>query len=345
MIADHLMNGKDRRLPSSVDTDLASPLQDYYRSYLYNGINNQFDRLNNIMKLSIIIVNWNTKGLLDRCLGSIYLNPPLVPFEIIVVDNASIDGSPEMIKRRFPSVKLICSESNLGFAKGNNAGIAHARGKYCLLLNPDTVVLPNAFDKMIEYIDRNPKVGIVGASLLDENHNPCASYGYFPRVLSTAIEFSGLYHHSPFLKKLMRPLGMVVTDTKPLEVEYVSGAALLIRTSIIKELGGLSEDYFAYFEETDLCFQVRQKSWKIIVLPNAKIIHFGGASFQGINDKRWELLHKGLFTYLRRNRGSFSVLSLIGILKPSIKDIKDRKKNYDTLIHLVIHEALPDRKI
>ncbi len=310
-------------------------------------------------ELSIIIVNWNTKPLLERCLDSIAQNPLTGSYEIIVVDNASSDSSSEMVARRFPNVRLVQLKDNLGFAKGNNEGIRLANGKYCLLLNPDTVMLKDALDEMVEYMNSNSEVGVVGANLLDTDLRPCASYGYFPRVLSSAIEFSGLYHHSSILKKIMRPLGMIVANTEPFEVEYVSGAALLIRKSILRELGGLSEDYFAYFEETDLCYRVKRKGWKIVVLPSAKIIHIGGASFEGKIDKRWELLHKGLFTYLRRNRGYLSVLllkslllmlysakkaalSFIGILKPKTSDTGNKKKNCGKLIHIVIHEALPD---
>lgn len=217
------------------------------------------------MDLSIIIVSFNTKDLLKKCLESLPLS-----VEVIVVDNASNDGTQEMINRQSLNIKLIENQRNLGFARAANQGLKQAKGKYLLLLNSDIFVKKNALDKLIAFAKNQPQAGVVGGQLLNPDGSPQGSCFYLPTLPRIIKEF--WFNGFSVLSKYV-PVG-----NKPIEVEVVSGAVFLIPKKVCQKVGFFDERYFMYFEDLDYCRRVRQAGFKIYYLPGAEFIHGDGAS-------------------------------------------------------------------
>ncbi|OGB87785.1 hypothetical protein A3H38_03150 [candidate division WOR-1 bacterium RIFCSPLOWO2_02_FULL_46_20] len=210
--------------------------------------------------LSVVIVNLNNKRLLEECLTSVIKNSQNISFEIIVIDNGSSDGSQEMLKTRFPSIKLIANQENFGFAKANNQGLAVASGRLLLLLNNDTIVKDKALDKMIEFLDRHPNVGACGPRLLN--------------VDGTIQHQGGLFGKRFWLSK------------QPVAVDFVIGAALMVNKQVIDKIGLMDENLFFYNDDLDWCLRIRKAGWKIYFLPEAEITHYRGYSSKGIFNKK-----------------------------------------------------------
>lgn len=226
------------------------------------------------VRLSIVIVNWNTRDLLRACLES--MRPHLMDssFEIVVVDNASQDGSGRLIETHFPSVTLIQMRENVGFSRANNAGIRATQGQYLLLLNSDTEVREDAFEKMCDYLDANPNVGVLGAQLLNPNGSLQASCRTFPSYRTA------FFHRNSFLSKVFPrnrySSGYLMTSmdrTKTMEVDWVMGACLMTRREVLERVGLLDEAFFMYAEDVDWCYRIKQAGWTVVYFPEAKIMH------------------------------------------------------------------------
>ena len=229
------------------------------------------------MDLSIIILSFNTKKLLQECLKALRNDD-----EVIVVDNASSDGSAEMVKKDFPKVKLIKNKKNLGFAKANNQGIRRAQGEYYLLLNSDTQVKPGSLNKLIQFAKKEPEVGIIGARLINPDDSVQPSIYHFPTLWRAIREYwlgqKGVYEkYSP-------------QGRKAVEVEAVTGAAMLIPRKTIEKVGLLDERYFMYFEDLDYCRRVRLVGFKVFYLPTAGILHHHGKSAEKVSTKAYRYL-------------------------------------------------------
>jgi len=269
-----------------------------------------------MVKLSLVIVNFNTKLLLKQCLESIYQNLGNMEHEIFVVDNNSSDQSLLMIKENFPGVLLIENKENFGFAKANNQAIQKARGQYLLLLNSDTIVLPGTLNIMIDFMDTNPEVGVLGAKLVDQDLNLQTSCRYFPTLFTVLSQFFGLSAMFP-KSKIFGRYDMGYWDHNQIRnVDCVPATSLLVRKKVVQEVGLLDENYFMYFEDTDWCYRITRAGWKVVFLPNAKVIHLGGASAaessRGLFYDRTitRELFNSLFYYFRKFHGGFSVLIL-----------------------------------
>lgn len=213
-----------------------------------------------MLDLSIIIVNTNNRKILEECLGSIYKNTRKINFEIIVTDNASTDGSQQMIKTQFPKVKLIENRENAGFSRASNQGLRLYQGRYAMLLNNDTAVKDRALDRMIEWMDNNPPAG---ACPDDENVGACG-----PRLLNT----DGTPQRQGGLFSRIHKLD------KPTEVDFVIGAALMVRREVIDKVGLMDENLFFYNDDLDWCIRIRKAGYKIYLLPQIEIVHYGGYS-------------------------------------------------------------------
>jgi len=262
-----------------------------------------------MMDVSFIIVNYNTKILLRQCINSIYQHTKDIDFEIIVVDNASSDDSTEMIKCEFPKVILIQSKENLGFGKANNLGAKHALGNFLFLLNSDTILLENSLKILTEYYEKmsDPGIAVVGCRLLDINRKPQISFGNFPSFYQELFEFGPSKLFRTFYNERLSP-GVAGRGSKVKEVDYISGADMFFKKAIFDKVGGFDEDFFMYFEETELCFRLKRLGYKIIWNPNTSIIHYGGASEQkleGINYRTLELFQKSKHLYYRKCYGKF----------------------------------------
>ncbi len=216
--------------------------------------------------LSIIIVSFNTRGDLERCLESLHSAPPAAPHEILVVDNASTDGSAEA-SRRWPDVRVIEAGANVGFARANNIGIRASTGTNILMLNSDTVVPPGAIDRLLAELDRDGSVAIVGPRLVDGEGRAELSFG---RMIGPLNELRQ--------KRLLRG-GAVEERTRSRQYpDWVSGACLLVRRADAEAVGGLDERYFMYTEDVDFCAAIRALGKRILFAPEIQVVHLRGRS-------------------------------------------------------------------
>jgi GT2 family glycosyltransferase len=223
--------------------------------------------------LSIIIVNWNNKDILQDCLNSIYHTRNVIKYEIIVVDNYSEDNSVELVKNEFPDVMLLENNENLGFTRANNQAIKIARGKYIILLNNDTVVTNTyCFDRMIELMEKNSQVGILGCKLLYPDGTLQSCGESFPSVW-------GIFKSQILFAKTWKRLGKnKQRDNHFKKVNFVCGACLMTRKEILDKVGLLKEEYFMYGEDVEFCYRVHEAGYDIGVLTNESIIHLHSKS-------------------------------------------------------------------
>ena len=228
----------------------------------------------NDIKVSIIIVSYNTKELTKACLRSIESSMILSDrWEIIVIDNASNDGSAEFLKRK-KNIRFIANASNVGFARANNIGIKNARGEYILLLNSDTELRPGTLQELLSYMDSYPRVGVVTCrvELPDGNIDPACHRG-FPTPWASFTYFLGLERMFP-ASRIFSQYHLGYEDLHTIhEIDSPSGAFFLTRRSILEELHGLDEEYFMYAEDIDLSYRIKEAGWKIVFYPKKSIVH------------------------------------------------------------------------
>lgn len=226
--------------------------------------------------LSIIIVNWNTRGLLRKCLRSIYNNTKKLTFEVFVIDNASRDGSVEMVKKEFPQARLARNKENLGFARGNNQGFLQTKGKYVLVLNPDTEVIDDVFLKMVEYLKSNKEVGAVGPRFIYPDGTFQRYHYRFPTFISILTTWF-LPRSVAYKLRPTRAYLMLDDDfSKVIEVPQPAGSCLMVRRGLFSEEDFMDEQFPIFFNDVDLCRRIYKKGLKIFVLPEAEIVHYKG---------------------------------------------------------------------
>ncbi|HSS96351.1 MAG TPA: glycosyltransferase family 2 protein, partial [Terriglobales bacterium] len=258
-------------------------------------VSNASNQNSNAGTVSVIIVNYNTQGLLRGCLSSLARTAARIT-EMIVVDNASSDGSPEMVEKEFPGVILIRNQDNVGFSKANNQGIQVARGSYIWLLNSDTIVRPGTPATMAEFLDAKPAVSAVTCKLLNADGSIQASISNRPGPVLLFFRLTGISRliSKPearrwlvrsfgfFLGRTVRAyLAPYVTGDSPVEVESISGACLMLRRKAIANVGLLDERFFMYFEDMDYCLRLRNAGLKLYYLPHGEIVHLVGKSSGG----------------------------------------------------------------
>jgi len=257
------------------------------------------------MDLSIIVVNWNVRPLLELCLDSIYNQTKGITYEVIVIDNASIDGSREFLqaeKKFHKNLKVILNERNLGFARANNQGLKLAQGRYILFLNPDTQILDNALFKSVKFMDEHNDVGILGVQLLDNNKKIQPSVRTFPTIGSQSLILLKLHHLFPKIPVLRRYFLYDFNYQKLQEVDQVMGAFLMTRKKIIDKIGGFDENFFLWFEEVDFCKRVKENRWKVVYNPEIKILHYGHQSFrQAMPVEKQKIYNKSMFFYFKKH--------------------------------------------
>jgi len=250
------------------------------------------------MDLSVIIVNWNTKNLLLQCLESVYQTIKRVEMEVFVVDNGSMDGSIAAAKGRFPEVKFIQNEINLGFARANNQALSLAKGRYLLLLNPDTQVKKGAMERLISFMDAHPEAGGAGAQLLNSDGSRQNSIANFPSLATELLNKSLLRWFFPSVFP-----GKERNYPEPIEVDSVIGACMVVKRDAIEPVGLLDEGYFLFLEETDWCYRMRRTGWKIYHVPQAEIYHFQGKGVEMEKKKARVEYYRSLYRFFKKNRG------------------------------------------
>jgi len=254
------------------------------------------------MHVSIIIINWNTCDILSDCLVSVYEQTQSISFEVIVIDNASTDGSTEMVKKEFPQVILIQNKENKGFAAANNQGIAQAKGRYILLLNSDTIILDNAIEKSVRFADAHPEAAVVGCRVLNTDRTLQPTCFMSPSILNLLLSSSYLYKCFPqsrfFGRERMTWWGR---DTIR-EVDVVTGCFMLVRREAVEQVGMMDEQFFMYGEETDWCYRMKQAGWRIMFAPEGEIIHLGGASSSKMKPEMVLQLRGSMLLFIKKTK-------------------------------------------
>jgi N-acetylglucosaminyl-diphospho-decaprenol L-rhamnosyltransferase len=233
------------------------------------------------IKLTIIIVSFNTCILLKRCIESIFHYPPSASYEVIIVDNASSDDSPGMVHSSFPQVKLLRSAENVGFAAANNQALQVSSGECILFLNSDTEIFPGSIEPLLRHFEAHPETGIVGPTQQFENGTAYPTICPSPDLSFVFLNHTGLrnkFYRNRWFNKYRFLWEMAQTAGKPIEVDWLSGASLMVRRQVLEEVGFFDENYFFYMEETDLCERAKKAGWKVHFVPEARIIHHGGQS-------------------------------------------------------------------
>ena len=268
------------------------------------------------MDLSIIILNWNVRDLLRRCLESIFQNTSGISFEVLVVDNASADGSAEMVRNEFPQVKLMLNEGNFGFAKGNNVGLKQGRGDILLMLNPDTEVVGNCLALLCNFIRSHTDAGLVGAEFINEDGTHQPSVRRFPTVWDQSLIMLKLHNIFPRWKVFRR---YFMTDAAAMQlqtVDQISGTFFGMPRRTFDEVGLLDERFFIWFEDVDYCRRVWQSEKKVYYVPSLKIRNRGGASFaQVMALAKQRMMNRSMAAYFKKWHTVPSWL-VIQILRP-----------------------------
>jgi len=228
-------------------------------------------------RVSVVIVNWNTVDMLRECLRSV-LAETRSSVEVFVVDNASRDGSADMVAREFPGVCLIANSENRGFAAANNQALVQARGRALLLLNPDTVVLDRAIDRMLDWLDEHPEVGAVTCALRNSDGSPQKSCGRFYSFWGTLFDNRALSRLLPSSRFLARRFLSYWDHASVRQVDWARGAVLMVRRAAAEVVGLLDEQFYIYGEEIDWCYRLRQAGWPLVFIPHAQVVHHGRAS-------------------------------------------------------------------
>lgn len=260
---------------------------------------------NRIVDVSVIIVNWNTQNELRACLASLQ-DTGDVSAEIIVVDNASSDASVSMVQEEFPGVRLIVNQENAGFAKGSNMGIAASHGRYILLLNPDCVVSHGALETLVQFGDENKDAGILGLKVLNVDgtiQHSCRRSPTFGAVLFRNAVLGRIYPNNPYTREYL----LASWDHNSVkEVDWVSGAALVMRREMIEDIGMLDERFFMYCEDMDLGCRARESGWKVVYLPTAVVTHAKGRSSDKDPNRMIIEHHKSMYRYYMKHNAGHS---------------------------------------
>lgn len=267
-----------------------------------------------MMDLSVIIVSWNAKAFLIKCLQSVMQETAQYETEIIVVDNASTDGSVELVQERFPTVKLIRNDANLGFAKANNIGIKQSSGKYICLINSDIEVLEDCFSKMIAYMKQNPEVGILGPQILDVNKNIQRSTMGFPTVWNTFCRALALDTLFPKSRLCSGYLMTFCSHNTISEVDILNGCFWMVRREALKQVGLLDERFFIYAEDKDWCKRFWDAGWKVVYFPHAQAIHYGGASSSQSPIRFYIEMHRANLQYWKKHHGRLAQIGFLVIM-------------------------------
>ena len=254
------------------------------------------------LRVSVVIVNWKTPELLARCLDSIAQDSRCEQLELIVVDNASGDGSVEMLRKNYPNVVVVANNENVGFSRACNQVIPDAKGEYLLLLNPDTVVEKNAISVLADFMASHPDCGAAGPKVVNMDgtlQHACRRSFPTPEAAFYRVTYlSRLFPNNPTFSKYN--LSWANPDEE-LEVDALSGSAMMVRADVIKQVGLLDEDIFMFGEDIDWCWRIKQASWKVLYTPSCVVQHVHGAASRLRPIGTTVNLHKGMEVFYRKH--------------------------------------------
>jgi GT2 family glycosyltransferase len=264
--------------------------------------------------LSIVIVGWNAKQYLEMCLESLATASPRRSIEIFVVDNASTDGSSEMIEARFPYVKLIRSNENLGFSKGNNLAIRKCRGRYIALINPDVVILPGCLDGLANFLDEHPTVGNVGPRVLNPDLTLQVSCRRFPTLWNNFCSAVGLSSAFKNSKVFSGERMCFSRHDRTVQVDILVGCFSMIRREAFKAVGLLDEELFMYGDDLDWCRRCWNSGWEVVFYPGARAIHYGGKTTASYPVRFAVAQQRSILYYWSKHHGFSGVLAIRSIV-------------------------------
>lgn len=281
------------------------------------------------MDLSIIIVSWNVRDLLEQNLKKIYQNTKNINFEIFVVDNNSADETVRSVEENFPQVNLIVNNYNAGFAKANNQAISRSKGRYILLLNPDMLVLPGTLERMVKWMDRHRDAAVAGCHLIDGGGKTVSHIRRFPKLWDQLMIVLKVPHVLPFVldKYLMKDFDYA----KEAPVDSIRGSFFVIRREALNVIGKLDERYFIWFEEVDYCRQVKKAGLRVFYTPAAQCIDYVGKSFSQVGrGKTQQYFRDSMLKYFKKWHPAWQYWILkaawpIGMIAANFK--KDKKSS------------------
>jgi GT2 family glycosyltransferase len=261
--------------------------------------------------VSIVIVSFNTRDVLRDCLRSVYREMGSLRVQVIVVDNASVDGSAAMIKQEFPEALLMRSEVNLGFGRANNMGFQSARGRYIVLLNSDAFLTEGSLERSVAYMEATPRAGLGGGRLIGRDGSWQPSARMFPTVFSDLIVLSGLAARFPRSRLFGRFDRTWANPMDAADVDWVPGAFSILRAETLAAVGAFDPRFFLYYEEVDLCLRIKQKGYSICYWPDIVIVHIGGESSRQVRSLQlsrtgaqltlWRM--RSMLLYYRKHHG------------------------------------------
>ena len=287
------------------------------------------------LDLAIVIVNWNVRKLLEACLTSVYesLKGSSLRGEVWVVDNASTDGSAEMVRGRFPQARLMANETNVGFAAANNQAmramgfpLAEPRQlpRYVLMLNPDTEVLGDALTTMVRFLDENPQAGVAGAKLLYPDGQLQHSAFAFPTLAQAFLDFFPLHHRLLNSRLNGRYPRRLYERREPFPIDHPLGAALMARREAIQEAGLLDERFFIYCEEIDWCMRMKKAGWGIYCAPRAEVVHHEAKSTRQVRGEMFVALWKSRYLLFEKHYGRFYQWAVRRLVRMGLRAEKRR---------------------
>ena len=266
------------------------------------------------MDISVVIVGWNAKHYLELCLQSFAEAPPQRSMEILVVDNASADGTAEMIETRFPHVRLIRSAVNLGFSKGNNVAIRQCRGRYIALVNPDVIVFPGCFDALADFLDEHPKVGNVGPRVFNPDMTQQSTCRRFPNLWNNFCDAAGLASAFKGSRFFAGEHMFYFSHDRILAVDVVVGCFSMIRRETFDAVGLLDEDLFMYGDDVDWCRRCWNAGWQVVFFPGARAIHDRGKITAPYPVRFALAQQRSIIHYWRKHHGFWGVLGIRSIM-------------------------------
>jgi len=255
------------------------------------------------MDLSIVIVSWNVRELLTGCLASVLdsLDGSGIEHEVLVVDNASADGSPEAVSARFPQARLIANAKNCGFAAANNQALHLTQGRFVALLNPDTVVLDNALGILLEFMLQTPAAGMCGPELVYQNGSFQHSAFRFPSLAQVLLDFFPLHSRLQESRVNGRYPRSLYRAGQPFCIDHPLGACMMVAREVVDQVGGLDERFFMYCEEVDWAMRIKRAGWRIYCVPAAGVVHYGAQSTRQFRDEMFVALWRSRFRLFNKH--------------------------------------------
>jgi O-antigen biosynthesis protein len=252
-------------------------------------------------KLSVIIVTYNSEKFLKDCLESVFSQQTDFSFKVIIVDNGSYDNSIPLISENFPKTEIIQNSNNVGFASANNQGVRHSEAEFILFLNPDTILKKNALQTLFDFLLLHPQAGVIGPKIFDADGLLQRTGISFPSAWNLISEITLLDKIFPYSKLFGGHRKLYLNPEQVNEVDFLQGSCLMVPRKVLDAVGLLDEKFFMYFEETDLCFRVIKKDYKVIYVPDSEIIHIGGSGVSYYDKRRLLLYHESYVRFLKKH--------------------------------------------